>query len=367
MQLFTRFPYWRTVLRMSCVIPLLMIALYMEVSGLHFIYAAGGSANFSLQPASSDSNDPLTQSYFIFHTRPAKFVSGSVRVTNTGTARGSVVLYSTDGTTSPSGGLSYLQTNQPLHDVGSWVALSIGSLTLGPGQSKNVSFGLFVPRGVTSGQHVGGIVAESTSPQNTTSPAKGNIKINLSMKKLYALPIVVDIPGSIHEQLSSSGITLDSASPYQRILIGLANTGNVIIYPKGSATITNSRGNVVQTTNLNLNAFLPATSIAYPLNIVKKALPIGNYDVSLVLKYGKNTAITLSDTYSLRVRNTGKSLATLSSQVAIQGPTDFFHSLALWQYALAGVASLLVGSALFFWVQRVYMMVVSNQHKARRS
>ncbi len=365
MRLSTHFPYWRDMLYMSCIILLLIIALWMEASDLHFIHAAGGSANFSLQPASFDPDNPLTQSYFIFNTRPLKFVSGRVRVTNDGTARGTVSIYPVDATTSPSGGLAYLETTQHLHDVGAWVALSKVSLALDPGQSKNIAFSLFVPRNATSGQHVGGIVAENTSLQNTSSPVnKGTMKINLTMKKLYALPIVVNIPGTIREQLSTFGAVLDNASLYQRILIDLTNTGNTIIYPKGSATIIDSRGSIVQTTILNLNAFLPATSIEYPLTIMKKALPVGIYRVKLVLNYGKYVHKTLNTIFHLKVRKSGKSLATLASSV-VQEPTAFLRSLALWQYVLAVIALLLVGSALFFWIQKVYTLVVNIQHKGR--
>ncbi len=257
-----------------------------------------------------------------------------------------------------------LKISSHLHGVGAWVALSKVSLTLGPGQSKNVAFGLFIPHNTTSGQHIGGIVAENMSLQNTPSIAtNGNIKINLRLKKLYALPIVVNIPGRVREQLAASGAMLDNASPYQRILIGLANTGNMILYPKGTATIIDSRGNIVQMTKLTINAFLPHTSIKYPLNITGTALPVGTYRIKFLLNYGKYTPATLSTLFHFFVKNPEKSLATLASRVVVPGPIDFLRSLALWQYALAGIVLLLVGSALFFWMQKMYTMLVNVRHK----
>jgi hypothetical protein len=250
--------------------------------------------------------------------------------------------------------------------VGAWVALAKLSLTLNAGESKDVSFGLFVPRGASPGQHIGGIVAENAALQNTSpSSGHGNIKINLLLRKLYALPIVVNVPGHITEYLATSGAIFDTHSPYQRVLIGLKNTGNTILYPVGSAIIRNSRGIMVQSTQLTISAFLPHTSIEYTLTIVKRSLPIGQYSIRFTVNYGKQTKGVLTTIFTFIVRSPGKSLSTLASQVVVQGPTDFLRSLALWQYVLASVALLLVGSALFFWVQKVYTLVLTARHKGK--
>jgi hypothetical protein len=156
----------------------------------------------------------------------------------------------------------------------------------------------------------------------------------------------------------------DTTSPYQRILIGLTNAGNDILYPQGTATIIDSRETVVQTTQLNISAILPHTFIEYPLNIAKTALPVGPYRIRFILNYGKQRKHTLDTILTFRVRNSGKPLATLASQVVVQGPIDFLRSLALWQYALAVVVLLLVGSALFFWIHRAYTMALNVRHKS---
>lgn len=371
MRVMTRFLSWRILLCVSCTILLLVIALCVEMAGMQCVHAAGGSANFSLAPASSDPANPLTQAYFIFNTSSAAFVPSHVRVTNTGTVRGIVDLYPVDALTSSGGGLAYHQRKERSRDVGGWVTLSSVSLALNPGQSQSVAFGLFVPRGARAGQHVGGIVAENaardaSSDSDTSSAAKrGAVRINLSLQKLFVIPIVVNVAGGVSERLQASGAHFDSASPYQRIVIGLTNPGDMIVYPTGSATITDSHGRVVQHNLLTIHAFLPLTSIQYPLNIEEKALPVGMYSVRLLLNYGKRMPHTLDATFFVRVRNTGKSLVTLASQVAVAGPTDFLGSLALWQYALAGIALVLVGSALLFWIQKACAMVINAQQKER--
>lgn len=345
---------------------LLLIAICMKISVSSSISAAGGTASFSVQPGIFDPKNPVTKSYFIFNSNPSTHVSSRVHVVNTGTARGTVNLYAVDATTSTNGGIAYLGHAAQRRDVGYWVALSRVRLTLNAGQSQDISFTLAVPRNVSSGQHVGGIVAESISLQNTVSSAKrGSTNVKLTLKNLYVVPIVVNVPGSIQEQLRTSGVQFDSASPFQRVLIKLSNTGNVIIRPKGSVIITNLRGSIMQSTQLNITIFLPHTSIQYPLNIMKKALSAGNYKVKIMLTYGKSTKGKLDAVFPFQIKKTGKTFATFAAHTLEQTPTNIFASLSLWQYALGGVVLLLAASALFFWVQKLYTMIVHTQRKSK--
>ena len=367
MQLLTRFSYWRIFLPMSCAFLLLIITTCMQALDIHFVHAAGGSANFSLQPGSFDSGDPSSQSYFIFDADPRKVISSRVRVTNTGNAAGTVLLYAVDATTGSTANIVYPGSTAPRHGVGSWVTLSQSRLTLSAGQSQNVLFNVIVPSSVSAGQHIGGIVAETLSPQSASSSLNGSsVKINLNLKKLYVLPVVVRIPGRVREQLLTSGAWFDSSSPYQRVLINLSNAGNVMISPKGSAIIMSSSGSTMQNTQLDLQAILPYTHIAYPVNIMKNALPPGSYLLRLMLTYGEFRRARLDVIFPFQVRQPGQSIATLATQVVVPGPGNFFSSLAPWQYILAGFALLLVGSALFFWLQKVCALIVNVQQKGRR-
>ncbi len=364
MQLHPYFLPRKVIFRITYMLLLLLIATCMKISVRSPISAAGGTASFSIQPGIFDSKNPLTKSYFIFNSNPSMHVSSRVHVVNTGTARGTVNIYAVDATTSTNGGITYLEHTAQRHDVGIWVTLSKLRLTLDAGKSQDVSFMLTVPRNATSGQHVGGIVAESISLQNSVSRGrKGSINVKLTLKNLYVVPLVVNIPGPIKEELLTSGVQFDSADPFQRVLIKLSNVGNVMISPKGSAIITDSRGRSVQSTQLNMSTFLPHTSIQYPLNILKKALHTGNYKVKIVLTYGKSTKGKLEAVFPFQVKKAGRSLATLASQRVEQESTNIFASLSLWQYVLGGVVLLLAISALFFWMQKLYTVIVHIQRK----
>src|SRR5438874_2487870 len=81
----------------ACLLMIIVLGVSLELAlGFSIARADGGQANFGLQPVLFDPSNPLTKSYFIFDSKPGIVVKSSVRVTNTGTAKGSVNLYPVD-------------------------------------------------------------------------------------------------------------------------------------------------------------------------------------------------------------------------------------------------------------------------------
>src|SRR5215831_4798681 len=81
-----------------CVTILLGLSL-LDTHSSPIAHADGGQANFALQPVLYDPSNPLTESYFIFDSKPGIVITSRVRVTNSGTATGSALLYPVDATT----------------------------------------------------------------------------------------------------------------------------------------------------------------------------------------------------------------------------------------------------------------------------
>src|SRR5438874_12567855 len=85
-----------------CLFVIVVLAMSsMGMLGSSIAHADGGQANFALQPVLYDPSNPVTKSYFVFDSKPGTVVKSNVRVTNTGTARGSAILYPVDATTGP--------------------------------------------------------------------------------------------------------------------------------------------------------------------------------------------------------------------------------------------------------------------------
>src|SRR5262249_11991416 len=189
--------------------------------------ADGGAAQFSVRPATSDPTGAAGAAYFIYTMQPGATVHGQLRVTNTGTMRGSVALYPVDATTGQTSGVVYLGRRDPHTDVGAWVAVGSAQLTLNPGQGQVVPFTVTVPPGARPGQHVGGLVGEDLAVQAT--PIGGAVQINVQHLSIVA--VQVNVPGPQTERLDATHVQAGGAHGYQVLAIGLHNNGTQMLKP----------------------------------------------------------------------------------------------------------------------------------------
>ena len=317
-------------------------------------HADGGHAEFGLQPVLYDPSEPLTKSYFIFDSKPGIVVNSRVRVTNSGTVRGSVSLYPVDATTGQTSGAVYLNQNDPRKDVGAWMTLSVQQLTLNPGQSQIVSFQVTIPANVRSGQHLGGIVAENMESAGSTPTANskkntGTIQINI--KNLTIVAVQVNLPGTPIEQMAASGVQVGGEGGYQRLLVGLSNTGTVMLKPYGTLQITNAQGENMENFSLKLDTFLPQTNIDYPVPITGIALGVGDYQAILNLTYGNGQVLHYTTKFTISQQQISQTFGSKQTQAPIGSDGTIFAGMTLWQLFLTaggGLAILwVVGNILY--------------------
>ena len=317
-------------------------------------HAAGGTALFGLQPVLYDPTNPLTKSYFIFDSKPGTIINNRVRVTNVGTARGSVSLYPVDATTGQNSGAVYLNHNDPRKDVGAWISLGVQQLTLDPGQSQIVSFQVTVPSAIRPGQHLGGIVAENlTVANNTPTPntSKNTSTIQVTVKNLTIIAVEVNLPGTPVEQLSATGVKAGGEGGYQQLLLSLSNTGTMMLHPYGMLQVTNAQGKSVENFSLKLDTFLPQTSIDYPVTITGPALGAGDYQATLNLMYGHGQALHYTTKFTISQQQITQVFGSHQTQAPTSSSGVVFAGMTLWQLILSvggGLALLwLVGNTIY--------------------
>lgn len=244
--------------------------------------ANGAAAQFALAPVYYDRDEPATQSYFIFDAAPSKVIQSQVRVINTGAVKGTAHLYAVDAATGQTSGTVYRSAQSPRQDVGAWVTLDTATVTLTPGQSQVVHFSLVIAEDVRSGQHVGGIVAESDIQQ--ASDSKSAIQVNI--QNLTVVGVLVNLRGARIDSMKVSSVTAGEQDGYQTLELGLSNTGTSLLKPKGELDIDDSQGKHLYHLPLTLDTFLPVPSITYPVYLSGPSLVSGSYRVRLVLEYG---------------------------------------------------------------------------------
>ncbi len=335
---------------------LLLTAILAYNSSIHVltVQADGGSASFSMQPLHSDPANPVTKSYFVLDAKAGIAQQNDIRITNTGSATGTVTLYAVDATTGQNSGLVYNSQNAPRNDVGAWIQLQQQQLTLSPGQSQIVPFQVNIPSDTWSGQHIGGIVAQSVVQASTQQ--KNTFHVNVQNLSIVAVEVTVAGPQT--EQLAMTNIQAGGTNGYQNLLVGLSNTGTTLLKPYGTLQVTDSQGHVRQTVAVKLDTFLPHTTINYPVYTQKTPLDAGMYTVKVQLNYGHQHTLS-----------TVRTLTITSQQIAqvfkAQGPLQLDGGiLSSWQGILLIVVLVLAaGSMLFVGYTLTRKVVVSVSRK----
>jgi hypothetical protein len=330
-------------------------------------HADGGQAQFGLQPVLYDPSNLLTKAYFIFDSKPGIIVKSSVRVTNSGTAKGSVSLYPVDAITGQTSGAVYLNQDDPHKDVGAWITLGAQQLTLNPGESQIVPFRVTIPATVRPGQHLGGIVAENLEPAGSTptpNPNKNTGTIQINVKNLTIIAVQVNLPGTPIEQMVASGIQAGGEGGYQRLLIGLSNTGTVMLKPYGTLQVTNAQGQNVENFSLKLDTFLPQTSINYPVAITGPALGAGDYQAMLNLTYGDRQVLHYTTKFTISQQQITQVFGSNQTQAPTGSGGAVFAGMTLWQLLLVAGGGLAI-----LWVvgNMVYRRLVIPGITAKRT
>jgi hypothetical protein len=246
--------------------------------------AAGGEASFSLQPSPA-----RTPAYFIFNAQPGAKLTGTLLLANVGGASGTASLYSVDATTGANGGASYLSKTSPRRGVGRWLHLTFSQATLDPHKQALIPFTLDVPEDATPGQHLGGLVADDTAGKTDETGAKAGFQIRVQHLSIVAVEVIIAGPSKLGVRLM--GVRASKRGKRQTILLGLRNTGTVMVKPTGSLLIYASHHRLVQQAQFAIDTFLPQTAIEYPVFARSRPLAAGTYTASVTLHYG-NKGVT---------------------------------------------------------------------------
>lgn len=295
--------------------------------------AAGRGPTFTLKALGA----PSGTSYFVFGSRPGATIVGDVRVANEGDHPGTVRLYGADAVTGQTTGAVYRSREDPRHDVGAWLSMSVHRLHLGPGQSRVIGFRVRVPSTVRPGQHLGGIVAENAALQKTKRRERGRSSFRIDIRNLSILAVQVNLPGPRVEKLGLTSVRPGHAEGFQTLLIGMRNEGNELLRGRGSMLISDENGEALKQTTFNVDTFVPRTSIAYPFAVPGEALPAGRYRAAVTVRYGTGHTVRMTKWFTISDEQIEQVFGSSS-----HGPASS-DSTSIPPYVLAALALLLLG------------------------
>jgi hypothetical protein len=280
---------------------------------------------FGVHPV-QEGRTTLPGGHFNFALVPGQRIADAIVVENFSDHPLRFDVYAADLLTATGGGLAPAQPTAVKREVGAWISISIPAAIVAAHGSVVDPFTLTVPTSVSSGQHLGAVVAAAD-----VGVTAGGTPIEARA----ALIVVVTVPGVADPAARLTPLEGSDAVPGQvGFRLTLSNTGNVLLTFTGLLLIDNAEGHRVATLPLS-----PTNSYVVP-------------DGQVPLAGVWNEPTPLADTYrataTVTVFADGERIGTLTSQslaLRLSSSVPAFVPLAL----VLAVAALIVLAA---WVAR---------------
>ena len=206
-------------IRTGLLAVLFITVCFSTVPSAHAVESFGVGA----RPANPRTDNPRTQSIFVYDTPANTTLSDAVIVANSTETTKVVKIYSVDSQSSSDGAFACAQEADEKKAVGSWINLEQSEITLEPGKSAKVPFTLTVPSNVDVGEHDGCIAVQAA---DAVSPRDQN-GISLSFRS--ALRVAVTVPGDLKSELSATSLQHTVVNDKLIITPSFKNTGNVSV------------------------------------------------------------------------------------------------------------------------------------------
>lgn len=262
----------------------LFLYILIFLNSVNFIDAAsfGGVGVF---PSDYVPGKAGSQSRFELELYPGEDYSNSIKITNTTGSDQTYILYSADGVTTRDGAYALEPEQANMQHIGSWTKLSKNEVFVPNESEVEVPFTINIPKGVESGDYLGGISVYEKGAGENNGEGDG---IQLQIRKKVGVRIYVTIPGELKKSLDLTKFEagLDKEIDKVSLKFGLKNDGNVRIEPKGNIKVINYfTGSEIENFPIDLRIVLPNNPTEVP--IVWKDSPwFGRYIVKAQVEYG---------------------------------------------------------------------------------
>jgi hypothetical protein len=158
---------------------------------------------WALTPTGDNPAEPSTKANLSYELAPGGVTTDSVTVWNYSDHPLTFRVYATDAFTTPTGAYDLLPRTQPPVDVGSWVQLDQGSVTVPANSGRGINLTLRVPADAFPGDHSGGVVASLTTPTTGADGKEVDVE-NRTGTRLYTRVAGELDPSLVVEHLSST-------------------------------------------------------------------------------------------------------------------------------------------------------------------
>lgn len=225
---------------------------------------------------------------------------GSVRLQSTAKRPVTIELAALDAETAQTGGSSFAPTGTTPKAVGTWVRLAEPTVTLRPGEQKEVGFSVQAPESVEPGQYLAGIAAYAPNkPDQAAKRDENQAGASVDVQTRYVIAVQVNVPGAQVPSLTISSVSLLEQPAGKYIGVTMKNDGGVLLKPSGSIVITDSEGKRVLEEAIKMDTFVTGTEATYPVAL-PGAIGPGKYGVDVNLSYAKGKTARYSGALEIK-------------------------------------------------------------------
>ena len=233
-------------------------------------YAVQAEAN---QPAAM-----IQHGYFTLGLQAGQTKTVRIIVKNTGKNVLRISDYPADAAQMAAGGIDFGTQYKPLTAMGTGITVTPRDLTLAPGQAKRVSATITMPANAGAGDYVGGVAMENKAVQG--QGAGSHVLIDVHYRKVIA--IMDSVPGVRWVSAKVVGVALTKQAKGTQAVVGVRNTGNILLKGKGTIELLGSKG-AVQRFPFTIGTILPSAVAQIPIYLPNLTLQPGTYGMRVQL------------------------------------------------------------------------------------
>jgi hypothetical protein len=268
---------------------LIVVALFTSFSPQ---VQAAENGNIGGHPAYPQPGNPRSNSIFIHTINPGQSEADGVQVVNYTNQTKTLQIYATDSIVSSGGAFGCAQQVEEKENVGGWIKLKVGEVTLKPNTEQLIPFSINVPQLAEVGESDGCIVIQEKNGPTQNLKQSGGGSVSISFRT--AIRVAVLVPGEIKKSLAIVDYTITHSSTNDYILQPkVKNTGNVSI-DTDLQTITSNMFGLQK--NIYKQQFPILRGATSEWNIeYKRPFWGGIINSKFVISYDTNTANTIGD------------------------------------------------------------------------
>jgi hypothetical protein len=204
--------------------------------------------------------------------------------------------YANDIVPATNGGFALALEDVAPTDTATWIDYPAETLNFGPREGTERVFTVRIPEDAAPGQYIAGLAAETADPV----AIEGTDLLNQVIRKSIA--VFITVPGEQKPSFTLGQPEFVADGVTNRIIVPVANTGNVLVRPTGELTLADAKGETVLVVPVAMGSVYADITVPLSVSLVAQ-IPDGDYTLSGELTDEETGATALIENGAIAITN----------------------------------------------------------------